>query len=388
MESSNDSPPDPAALKPSLFRSTWWFLWGLLFPLIYLALAADFRRPDWQSGQLAEYAVFLYHWPHMVSVYPLVAFSSVGLAIMLWGPTAVRRRGWVQLAVISGMVVWFELWIVWCFGVAGTFDDGSWIAVTILSPLAGAILSLPFLAIVRGANNATGESYGGSSALVASGVTVLLCTIPFFWVFALVPACPLAVFTYGWASYVCWKSDPGSRGRFGLKTLLAIMMWLSGNLAAWRLAINSMLAEYATLPTTPPSNCFIATAAARGHSSFVGTNGSDPLNRQLRRLKAGELVLRYTAPRLHAAMRWIYNRLGPRAAGLLTSRWLSDLAYVGLKPCEYLASILLTLAGVTRDQVDALYRVSNQKPSIPPTSYASPGEHLNRHAVGSASSEA
>ena len=75
---------------------------------------------------------------------------------------------------------------------------------------------------------------------------------------------------------------------------------------------------YSKLPLEDPSGCYIATAAARGHPAIVKSwpvqlAGGKILqvNRQLAILKAGELALRALAPRLHCALRWIYDFVGP-----------------------------------------------------------------------------
>jgi hypothetical protein len=45
--------------------------------------------------------------------------------------------------------------------------------------------------------------------------------------------------------------------------------WIAGYVAAWRFDILKMYELYAALPPQPPPDCYIATAAARGHPGFV-----------------------------------------------------------------------------------------------------------------------
>ncbi|MEM6798864.1 MAG: DUF6688 family protein [Planctomycetota bacterium] len=368
VEKSADLPADSEAANDlptarPLFRSTWWFLWGLLFPGAYLLLAAGFDEVEWQTGALSDYAILLHNWPCLVFVYPMAIFSAVGLGTLLWGPEGVRQLSWVRFALFSGVIVWLELWVAWCFGVGGPFEPESPVFLTLTCPLIGAVVTLPFFGIAYGDRNlnsaAAQDRNENQRALVfVLCLILLLCTLAIapIWLFVLVPAAPLALATYGWAAIVCFKSIPKEERRLSLKMAMLIVTWLSANFAAWRFAVNLMLAEYAALPTEPPQGCFVATAAARGHRVFVGSDLERPINRQLRTLTAGELLLRRTAPRLHRRTRTIYNGLGPRAAGLLTNRWLADAAYVGLKPCEWFARLLLLAAGVKRDQVDSLYR--------------------------------
>ena len=353
------SPPTAA----SLFRSTWWFLWGLLFPGVYLLFAAGFNEVYWQSGALSDYAILLHNWPCLVFVYPMVIFSAAGLGTVLWCPADSHRRTWVRFAVFSGVVVWFGLWIAWVFGVQGPFDRSTPFFVTLLCPLLGGAITLPFVGLVYGSQSLISPNRLGhddDKKLLILGTCLLLfaCTVPVIgiWFFALVSAAPLALVTYGWAATVCFMSIPKEDRRLSLKMAMMIVTWLSANFAAWRFAVNLMLAEYAALPTEPPDDCFIASAAAKGHSRFVGARCDTPINGQLRTLKAGELILRHTAPRLHRNIRTIYNEFGPRAARLLRNRWLADAAYLGLKPCEWFASLLLVIAKVPRRRVDTIYR--------------------------------
>ncbi|MCA9447901.1 MAG: hypothetical protein KC931_12350 [Candidatus Omnitrophica bacterium] len=96
----------------------------------------------------------------------------------------------------------------------------------------------------------------------------------------------------------------------------------------------------ATLP--PPGDCFIATAAAQGHPSIVHSweitdedGRIHRVNRQLLTLKEFEVRLMKSAPRFHAALREVYNRVGPMGARIIRPKLLADLAYFALKPVEW-----------------------------------------------------
>jgi len=299
----------------------------------------------------------LYYWPHLVPVYPLALFSAAGLCAFICRRELASRQPWVRFALCTGVIVWVQLWIAWLGGMDVTFDSPSAIMASLLGPVAGGIITLPF-AFVAFCTLIGADQTSGRIGIGVLGIGILV--VPLIYTGAglatLVPAAPLAVLTYGWASYHSLATIKRADRRISLKMLMLIFTWLSANLAAWRLAIDTMLATYATLPTEPPNDCFIASAAARGHTKFVGADRNS-INYQLRLLKAGELILRHSAPRLHATLRWIYNRLGPRAARLLATRWLADLAYLGLKPCEWFARWLVHgVAGATRQRVGNLYR--------------------------------
>ena len=102
---------------------------------------------------------------------------------------------------------------------------------------------------------------------------------------------------------------------------------------------------YALLPAQPP-DCFVVTAAARGHESIVGPffeinrgGRRRRANRQLITLWQFEALWQARAPRSHALFRRAYNRLGPAAAGCITSPEMADLAHLALKPVELLAAL-------------------------------------------------
>lgn len=102
---------------------------------------------------------------------------------------------------------------------------------------------------------------------------------------------------------------------------------------------------YASLPDNPP-DCFVVTAATRGHEAFVGPfvevmhrGRTRRANRQLATL--WELESRWSAgaPKSHAVFRGLYNRVGPVIAARIRSPWLADAAFVALKPVEMAAGL-------------------------------------------------
>ena len=108
---------------------------------------------------------------------------------------------------------------------------------------------------------------------------------------------------------------------------------------------------YQTLPDKPP-DCFVVTAALRGHGSLVGpfvevihNEGLRPANRQLLTLWGFEAIWRQRAPRSHKIFRRIYNRTGPVLAKRITSPWLADAAYLMIKPVELAARLWISGSG-------------------------------------------
>jgi len=180
---------------------------------------------------------------------------------------------------------------------------------------------------------------------VSIGIAILLTVVmQFFFLNALTS--PLStLMAYGLLSDYVIRCR-GERWRFSLARCFALMTWAMAILAAWRQASLRAEALYAQLPTEPPPDCYVCTAAARGHPGFVGSwrvQASDGkscrVNRQLQRIKLAELATARRLPRLHHFCRVIYDRLGPALARSIRNPYLADMTYVALKPCEWAARL-------------------------------------------------
>ncbi len=97
---------------------------------------------------------------------------------------------------------------------------------------------------------------------------------------------------------------------------------------------------YTELPDEPP-DCFVVTAASRGHTALVGP--LEPVwrggrlraaNAQLRELWAFEDRWAARWPRSHRAVRAVYAVVGPWVAARARSRWAADLLFVVLWPVQ------------------------------------------------------
>ena len=125
--------------------------------------------------------------------------------------------------------------------------------------------------------------------------------------------------------------------------LLAAPFWIAS--IVWSKQI------FAALPDKSP-DCFVVTAASRGHPALVGPF-TEITHRGRRRWANRQLVTFWQfeerwqrrAPASHAAFRRSYNRVGPMLARHLTHRWLADLAWLALKPAELLARLATRNAG-------------------------------------------
>ena len=119
----------------------------------------------------------------------------------------------------------------------------------------------------------------------------------------------------------------------------SIPLWLGSWL--WSRSI------YSSLPEQSPQ-CFVVTAAARGHESLVGPfmlvqrqGYNRRVNRQLATFWALEAWWQAHGPRSHARFRRCYNRFGPILAGWITSPWRADLVHLAIKPVELAARLVI-----------------------------------------------
>jgi hypothetical protein len=126
---------------------------------------------------------------------------------------------------------------------------------------------------------------------------------------------------------------------------VAFVIASCSSLPFWVGAVVWSRRTYEALPDQNPS-CFVVTAATRGHRRLVGPfvqvkHGGHLVlaNQQLMTLWQFEAAWRVHAPRSHARFRRAYNLIGPAIARNITSSWIADLAYLALKPAEFLACI-------------------------------------------------
>ncbi|MEN1680481.1 MAG: DUF6688 family protein [Planctomycetota bacterium] len=361
----------------SVYQRSWLAVWGIAAPAAFLLAATTYTldRPEWwQSGSPAVLAILMHHWPNAVLIHALLLPASYAMYRVARFPDR-PKPAWIGFALASGAVLWLELFIAWI-----PATQGSGLPALAFSPIVGSLVPLGvtlayFLCKRIWINQRRSKDAERNDvdhvltvvAVFAIGIFVVLAIAtggeafqgPAIFVFfggllSMFFATPLALATYGWQTYRFVRSNPGG-WRVSLSSLMLIFTWLSANVAAWTFAYRRAVQDYATLPTEQPDGCFIASAAARGHRRVVGADASG-VNRQLRTLKAGEVVLRQASPPLHRRCRWVYNRFAPPVARRLANPWLATAAYLALKPAEWIIGGILACLGVTRGEVDRLYR--------------------------------
>lgn len=341
---------------------------GVILPIICHSLTLK-ESPDaatWQSGSLHHKLSFVLSARVGFPCYPFMVYPIICLILVLFRERQFATHPVVRFGIFSGAPVaaWYcvilaivvadveklpwslRLFHVLLIGAASVaVPTLIWGAIWILLWLRRR-LSIPRLLIVG----------TGTIVLVAGGITAVLdgadllemiaeaTVVTFFFSLIFAPFWALGVYA-GMTLRLAWKFP---QPRFRLTQLLAGFTWLSAFLSACRWVVLRSLEEYSKLPTEPPGGCYVATAAAHGHPSLVGSHevtSADGrcirINQQLATFKVGELALRAWTPGGHRFARYFYDAIGPPIARHIRSPWLADVAYVSLKPAEWTVRLAL-----------------------------------------------
>jgi hypothetical protein len=329
------------------FDTAVLFFYGVYVPLGTLWLTMEFRPfdPQWQSGTLAAHAA-LYLWPEAIwPFYPLIAAAIVGFTLLLYFPKRFIGVWYVRMALYSGVPIAMFLAVIAAINVVP--DPGS--LESLIGTFIAIVMALGLFAVIRMGffRTKSGSRYFSTRyrVLVTIGTSFSLTIVyPFF--FMSMVASPLTTLTaYGLLTSHIIRCR-GEPWRFSLARFFAAMTWGIAILAAWRETARRAAELYSKLPTHPPQDCYVCTAAANGHARFVGSwqvptddGRSRCVNRQLQRIKLAELATARRLPRVHRYCRAVYDRLGPGLARSIRNPYLADLAYVALKPCEWAARL-------------------------------------------------
>lgn len=324
---------------------------------------------DWQSGDFRHYVMMLLGAPAARPFYPFLLLSFGSLIALTVRPVEAARFTVVRIGVYTGVVLGVQYTLILFGSMAGVV--GLLIVVLVTFMAAG-----PFLATLLFPRYArkwgwtkpkpkpqppqkwvrfTLWAIGLSLAVVfvAGGGWVLTVILSPIW-FMLVYASLLV-------RLINSRAIPSSREAGWWAWLIG---WLGSYAVAWGGSIAMAIDVYRSLPTQPPPDCYVCTAAARGHRRVVGAarivtaDGTVYfVNRQMRVLKASELAMAVTMPRMHRMLRVVYDCAGSRLASQLRWRWLADLAYLIMTPIEMLARTALRLVCPEADRrIESLYR--------------------------------
>jgi hypothetical protein len=379
-----------------LFHKGFLFYTAVVLPVLchLLTLIELPNEPTWQSEDMADKLVFILSPMQGFPLLPFLGFSTVCMAVVLVSESRYAFHSVVRFGLLTGFFVCLFYAII--FGIAATENLGptlfyllgilsfllipglvsaaSWIRrrlqlSTRVSWLLGGFITSVFIlgctvvVSIRGPASEQGwlQNTLGNLAFLTVGIPfgffILSCYLSTVW----------ACLAYLWVGARILLVYPPTRS-FSLAGSLAMIAWIAGFLSACRWSITLSLAEYSRLPVEDPGDCYVATAASRGHSRWVGSvsqpcrsRAAIRVNNQLRILKAGELALQCLMPRLHQRLRWVYNWVGPRLARRIQQPWQADCAYLLLKPFEWLTSLALYCVLGTRGKrwISRLYTVTS-----------------------------
>jgi hypothetical protein len=379
MIESGASPPPPEYRGEALAAKCLFAFAGIILPIVAFACAAPqgnwaADRP-WQTQEFWVYATLMLKWPNVWPFYPLLALSMTAMGLFLKDRAKYAQYTAVRIGLYGGVI----LALVFCRLIYSlTSDPVQAFIVTIgvaclilLATLVAVLIAWVFLGALAHSFGWRGVAWGIGIPL---GFVVLISLlngdytfdgllagvfISFALSLAASPAWTCAV--YAIASVNAYGLARREQKGWSLASLMTLISWFVALFGAWRKAMDLAIVEYASLPTENP-NCFVCSAAACGHSCFVGSrqilvDGSRVVwvNGQMQSLKALELVVQACTPRLHRLLRRLYNVVGPRVARRRNSKWRADLAYLALKPCEWIARCGLTMLGIRAEQIACLY---------------------------------
>lgn len=286
----------------------------------------------------------------------LTAIACVPLAITVGVAAAVRRRtGWPRGLVLGliGVSVPLAIFLLSCFLKPDAKSQCKHGWVDCLQTTKLAMLPLVLWALVavlrleKHGVQASGRTWNVAAlaaGLLVSGTSTLHYLLtnerplgPIAW-FLLVP-----IGVYIWLAIWWWRlfdADRRSAFRGSLAGAVAFTPF-----AAWSAAWAARV--FAGLPEHPP-DCFVVTAASRGHGWMTGPRldlqhrgQGRQATRQLAVFWQLEELWQVRAPSGHRRFRRVYNRIGPALARHINRPWKADLALLFLLPFEGLAWLIL-----------------------------------------------
>jgi len=356
MDINSQTVPEQFKMKPSFVPEG---IYGRLFqafcviiaPLLGFAISADnsLIQPDWQYEKIRAYPEILLSSEIHLYFSPFLLFSIITFALLLIAPHRFAPNWLIRLGIYSGSILVVHYTILLLFAqvyflilILGGATGLILFGIVKLGPIA---LQRWGKAVVRKWLLWAGVVYFfGASILAIFTENPFVIIAPFGWalfgLWMLGLLLPLPIVAR--LSYRLWRYYEASH--FSMIAKVGIGVWLTAYSVQWVNAWLKVEQIYSSLPTDPP-DCYIATAAAKGHPRFVKSSqqGAIQVNRQLQTLKVAELLLLALAPKAHAWLRRWYDVYGRILAQKLTHPLLADLAYLTLKPAEWASTIFIRL---------------------------------------------
>jgi hypothetical protein len=291
-----------------------------------------------------------------VIFYPFLAYSMLCMLLLLVSPRRFSRVFIVRLGIYAGIALALQYTILLCLSVDGIFFGAA--AIGLLLPLG---INWIYPKIVR--RLGMKRTWAAVIGLVVCCLLVLLTilivdhysflsivgVVSTLLYIAILGSGPLWCLMLATLVSLRLLRDYDLPQQHHIGHFLGISAWLVAYIEAWPVAISRTLEAYASLPTSAP-DCYIATAAARGHPRIVKSGprvtGSGQiiwLNTQVRYFKAAELALMTVSPSSYRILRALYDRFGSAFARMIVLPILADIAYIWLKPIEWVIRCMMKL---------------------------------------------
>ncbi len=289
----------------------------------------------------------------------VVAVTIIGLPI----PPAIRAKSWKRFflsMLLSAVGILFPLFIFtmsafmipeWKGSCRCGWFDCFHVGKLALTPLAlWPIASFYVVAILRlTPRNRTWTTLGLFLGSIMS-ITCLVFGIAVHASFDMAETLWLLVPLYVavWFSILSIRATKDSK-----LGIVPYVITLLTSVPFWIWSIVWSKKEYLALPDQAPE-CFVVTAALRGHEGVVGPFSTTEhhkilrkTNSQLRTFWEFENLWAMNASSTHRIFRRLYNRIGPHIARRIRTRFLADIVYLALKPVEAIATFSLYIHALT-----------------------------------------
>jgi hypothetical protein len=345
-------------------------LFGIVGPgMIVFFSALNPMEPatvDWQSGQMKDYVGTMLAGRAMWAFYPFLLWSYIAFAVLLSAPITMGRLWWVRTGLWLGCLLGVQYQVILSISLLGFTEHLAIACVFGLIPmgiLAAVVIGQRALDATRKPKPRQRRNWQVSLVVAVLTITVLIgigvATRGLVLMVVLLGGPYLMLLCMSAALCRVYRTDfsqPAQRSK-----PIPVATTALGYTAAWPIAISQAQIVYSSLPTTSPA-CYVCTASAHGHRWLTrATPVQFPdgrvmlVTKQMRTLKAAEQLIAARFPRLHRSMRGVYDRVGPRIASRIRSRWLADVSYLFFTPIALAAWLILNLLGRSRD-IDRAYR--------------------------------
>jgi hypothetical protein len=353
-----ETSPVPIALSMRLLYA----IVTVILPIVSFALAFNDFGPEWQSGKLGDYTQIMLGGEVSQIFYPFLAYSIISMVLLLISPLRFSKYFIVRLGIYTGVVLslQYAILLIISFPETGLFIIGGisfpFVASWIYSRLKTRFdLRITWVIIIGGLfcflliwYIVAQDIVEVESGLLLFGVVTILSASP-FW-------CLIIASLVSMQLIRDYEFSRTATHNFG------VFAWLIAFVGAWRIAVLKTLEVYASLPTEPP-DCYIATAAAKGHPEFVksksvsiSSGNTIRVNAQVKHFKGAELALMALFPGGHKISRRIYDQFGSLLAYIVIHPILADIVYIILKPIEWgIMAILRVLISDVDEVVKKFY---------------------------------